>query len=180
MWLQEKEILKMENCMHKFNSEDESFLLDDNNTDSKRCIRCKKIISTDDVLFGESSWIESRVRNNSVNRHHSDDCIDSPDDSPLLLNVSHRENKFNHKKINVYCLQNHLNELGNLTIEEFHCHSYHKGIDNNVASKKLVAVSILSLLFMVIANKHYSVSFYYTCTTICLVIKKFKYVSNFR
>lgn len=76
------------NCLHKGSDfDDDNLLFDDENTNTKKCSSCNKAMYDNDVLLlDESNWMENDYfMNNRANSNN--DRMDSPEDSPLLINV---------------------------------------------------------------------------------------------
>lgn len=86
---------------HKIDVDDESFLLDNENT-NVACIRCRKLSTfcgngTMSINSVESAW------NTEIKVHlpgENEETFDSPEDSPLLLDVS--LNRFFLLSVNIY------------------------------------------------------------------------------
>lgn len=67
-------------CPHCLDDSDENLLLDDENVRIRKCSKCKQ---------ENNLWTNGIIIKSSNGRIHvSDDHIDVPEDSPLLINVS--------------------------------------------------------------------------------------------
>lgn len=77
-------------CEHTDEWSDDSLLLDDDNTSTKNCRRCKKKLRnpSNDILTPNNWAINGAGSNSNMfienEKVHDEDQLDSPDDSPLL------------------------------------------------------------------------------------------------
>ncbi|XP_068892998.1 proton-coupled zinc antiporter SLC30A2-like isoform X2 [Tenebrio molitor] len=117
-------------CEHYVDGDDENFLLDDQNSCVKKCIRCRKQINQWAEGESDNTWTISSSHNiNVLNVNgdrtrgisNMDDNIDTLEDSPLLINPN----------------------------DEFHCHSFLVQNEDHKAWRKLLVASVLCFLFMV-------------------------------
>jgi hypothetical protein len=121
-------------CEHYVDGDDENFLLDDQNSCVKKCIRCRKQINQWAEGESDNTWTISSSHNiNVLNVNgdrtrgisNMDDNIDTLEDSPLLINDCYQPN------------------------DEFHCHSFLVQNEDHKAWRKLLVASVLCFLFMV-------------------------------
>ncbi|KAJ8924462.1 hypothetical protein NQ315_007259 [Exocentrus adspersus] len=126
---------KMDKCEHYVDGDDESLLLDDENTGEKKCVRCRKQVAVWlNGLNGNAvpNWSQEingvflNEESGTIMSTIIDELADNLEDSPLLINDCYRE-------------------PGD---KEFHCHDSVGYTEDVIAWRKLMLASILCFVFM--------------------------------